>query len=102
MGISFKAPHMDLVNSNTNAARHCVIANIIHQLNKFLRLDSVRVVVSVQKFYWEQLELVGAVYPGSDYSQWTFEVIEHGQGTRSIEISPSLNRSKKARFFHEM
>ncbi|KAI9646618.1 hypothetical protein NHQ30_004614 [Ciborinia camelliae] len=101
IGISFKVPHMDLVNNNTNAARHCIIANVIYQLNKFRRIDSVQVSVTVEKFYWEQLKPVSAVY-GLDCDHWTLDVTEKGLETKSVEIGSGLDRRLRSRFLHEM
>lgn len=99
--ISFRAAHMDLIDNNNNAYRHCILANMVYELNKFRQLDSVRVAVSVPEFHWGQFQPVSAVY-GLDYKKWSFEVTEQGHGTRTVELGSSLDRRLAERFWYEI
>lgn len=92
---------MDLINNSINAGRNFVIANTIYELNKFPQLDSVKVIVSVQKFYWEQMKPASAIYE-IDYADTTFDVIENGMGPTSVEIGSTLDRRLSAHSYHEM
>ncbi|KAM0144693.1 hypothetical protein ACHAP3_000725 [Botrytis cinerea] len=100
IGITFGIPHMDIINNNTKAARHWAMANVVYELNKFRQLDSVRVSMSVQRIYWEQVKPVSAIY-GLDYPHWTFEIVENG-AVNAVEIDSDIDCKLNSGFNDEM
>ncbi|QSZ35027.1 hypothetical protein DSL72_007889 [Monilinia vaccinii-corymbosi] len=68
IAMSFKCAREDLVTKNINAHRHCILASIVYALNKFARIDSLGIAVSVPRFDWEQFQPVSAIY-GLDYKK---------------------------------
>ncbi|KAF7907380.1 uncharacterized protein EAF01_004967 [Botrytis porri] len=98
--VVFGIPHMDVINNNTKAARHWAMANVVYELNKFRQLDSVRVSLSVQRIYWEQLKPVSAIY-GLDYTRWTFDIVENGT-EKAIEIDSDFDCKLSSHFNDEM
>ncbi|KAF7868758.1 uncharacterized protein EAF02_009494 [Botrytis sinoallii] len=71
------------------AARHWAMANVVYELNKFRQLDSVRVSMSVQRVYWEQVKPVSAIY-GLDHPHWTFAIVENG-AENAVEIGSDVD-----------
>ncbi|KAF7927541.1 uncharacterized protein EAE98_005923 [Botrytis deweyae] len=98
--IAYGIPHMDVINNNTKAARHWAMANVVYELNKFRQLDSVRVSMSVQRVYWEQVKPVSAIY-GLDHPHWTFDIVENG-AENAVEIDSDIDCKLSSHFNDEM